>query len=93
MKVIEKISGWAERHETGLNLALPLGMAGIASGVLLSLDPSRVDDQQAADILIAGQEAIRSQVELIIRIVTNPFIIAVFLFLGVSIYALSRGDR
>lgn len=92
MKIIDKISDWSEKHETALNLTLPIGIAGLASGVIFSLNPSKVDDPQAAEVLIAGQEAIRSSVELVIRIVTNPFILAIFIFAGVSILLLSRGD-
>jgi hypothetical protein len=52
-----------------------------------------MDDPQAAELLIAGQEAISSSFFLVVRIITNPFILAIFIFLGVSLFLISRSDQ
>jgi hypothetical protein len=93
MQLTQKVSDWMERHEHAVSIGIPLSMGGIASAMLMSLDPSKMDDPQAAELLIAGQEAISSSFFLVVRIITNPFILAIFIFLGVSLFLISRSDQ
>ena len=91
--IVGKVDSWIDRHETAIEVAQPLVLGGLASALLLSMDPSKLDDPQSKEVLIAFQEAIRNQLEFLIAVVTNPFIIAMFLAIVVMIIQLSRGDK
>lgn len=81
-----------EHYKHLIKLTISLAVVALNSVIIMSVDPSKMNDPRAQELLISTQEGITQVVPNILDILTNPFIHAGLIVVGIWVYMIVYRD-